>query len=244
MGVVYTYIYIEKLEINRVDGQGATFVALHGKGRKNPPAAARWKCQVIGKKKGGRGKMKRKHCGLLTRFDLWLNFTHSNCEVKIDFLTQLLWVEKALKLSNSCIVYTHIYHICILQYITDLSHSYFCLLSLLRFHCLRAAKLKSRFFFPLPCISRYSAFYFAPRLFLSFFFHVLQYLFFVVIITAYFCCFLGCISVVLIKVGNIFLHKPNASRKIQIRQKSHWAKLVELGPWWKWRHSLKVIRCM
>jgi len=34
--------------------------------------------------------MKRKHCGLLTRFDLWLNFTHSNCEVKIDFLTQLL----------------------------------------------------------------------------------------------------------------------------------------------------------
>jgi len=42
------------------------------------------------KKKGGRGKMKRKHCGLLTRFDLWLNFTHSNCEVKIDFLTQLL----------------------------------------------------------------------------------------------------------------------------------------------------------
>jgi len=41
MGVVYTYIYIEKLEINRVDGQGATFVALHGKDRKNPPAAAR-----------------------------------------------------------------------------------------------------------------------------------------------------------------------------------------------------------
>jgi len=38
---IHTYIYIEKLEINRVDGQGATFVALHGKDRKNPPAAAR-----------------------------------------------------------------------------------------------------------------------------------------------------------------------------------------------------------
>lgn len=140
-GCLYIYIYIEKLEINRVDGQGATFVALHGKGRKNPPAAARWKCQVIGKKKEAGEKWKENTvvCWLV------LIFTHSNCEVKIDFLTQLLWVQKALKLSNSCIVYTYIYHICILKFITDLSHSYFCLLSLLRFHCLRAAKEKSWF---------------------------------------------------------------------------------------------------
>lgn len=91
MGVVYTHTYI--LRSWRLIGSMVRephlwlSVGRAGKTRQLRPDE---NVKSSAKKKGGRGKMKRKHCGLLTRFDLWLNFTHSNCEVKIDFLTQLL----------------------------------------------------------------------------------------------------------------------------------------------------------